>query len=116
PPSIRFFRPPAVSLSTTTLLPVAFSKSGTRARTTCLKAPAVRIFTSAADANDVWVKRPTATTRASRVHDFMKGLRNAGDYTICGCCHTIVQRNTKFPLLTGYKCKTFCFLPDFQLL
>ena len=47
PPSMRFFRPPAVSLSTVTLWPVSFSKSGMSASTTCMKAPAVSTLISA---------------------------------------------------------------------
>src|SRR6266702_5889812 len=52
PPSIRLTSAPTVSLSTVTLWPVFFSKSGTIASTTCLNAPAVSTFTSAAVADD----------------------------------------------------------------
>src|SRR5215467_466785 len=72
PPSIRFLRPPAVSLSSTTLMPVCFSKSGTKAKTTCLKAPAVSTFTSAAETEDVRPKRQTVTIRANQIREGMR--------------------------------------------
>src|SRR6185295_17853653 len=74
PDSIRFCRPPAVSLSTMTLLPVCFSKSGTSASTTCLKAPAVRTLTSAAEL-DVRAGRHRAAAKQTQLQicDFMDG-------------------------------------------
>src|SRR5882724_4797092 len=50
PPSTRFCNCPTVPLSTTTLWPVAFSNSGTKATTTCLNAPVVSTLISAAAA------------------------------------------------------------------
>src|SRR5262245_39478325 len=74
PDSIRFWRPPAVSLSTVTLLPVCFSKSGTSASTTCLKAPAVKTLTSAAEVGAT-ADRQSATERqtARKICNFMDG-------------------------------------------
>ena len=48
PSSTRLVSWPTVPLSSTTLWPVAFSNSGMSATTTCLKAPVVSTFSSAA--------------------------------------------------------------------
>src|SRR6266567_5106600 len=53
PSSTRFCNWPTVPLSTTTLWPVAFSNSGTKATTTCLNAPVVSTLISAAAAGCV---------------------------------------------------------------
>src|ERR1700684_2836352 len=60
PASIRFIKPPTVSFSTETLLPLIFSYSGISATTVDLNAPAVSSLSSAAPAAVVQRAAPTA--------------------------------------------------------
>src|SRR6185312_2194252 len=64
PPSTRFCNWPTVPLSITTLFPVAFSNSGTKATTTCLNAPVVSTLISAATAVCVSANPITAPSRS----------------------------------------------------
>src|SRR6185437_4423351 len=84
PLSMRFFKPPDVSLTTVTLLPVCFSKSGTRASTTCLNAPAVRTFNSAA------LAEPEARTQAkAAIKERQRKAGNMADSPVRTATYTI---------------------------
>src|ERR1700736_5930351 len=76
PPAMRLASAPAVSLSTMILSPDRFSKSGTSAVTTDLKAPAVSTLISAAEASAPPIRTPSARQDATRVRIVVIPLRS----------------------------------------